>query len=1744
MNTYGLLLWKNWLFAKRHPFLTICQLILPLILPIFILYVARTIFEVEDIEATHFSTFSSTPKVVRTTALAFVPSTDRTVIEIMKIAEKNLNFPRLTGFKTEKDLEEFFLVSNISQQYYGAVVFDNEWKKTNDKFKIHYKIRLPASRSNIQNYWQSERITEFEVTQGPRNPGSPSGGSPDYFKSNFIPIQMIIDHSILEFIELHPPPINIKVNRFEYPNYRSDYLPTLLLYQLPMILVISYVFVVSIATKEICYEKQRGLREMLRLYGVTTKIQWAAYFVKIFIILFFCSLIITIFFMQTETVGMGSTIFPNTSPIIFFFYLLLYSISSIIYVFLMGSIFSKANTAAIGSGVVWFVTYVPINFINTNYESIPKWVKFFLSFIPNMAMGFGARILCLSEANDVGIQWSTLNIGATFTDDYSFSLCLLMLTVDCIILLILSLYIDAINPGEFGVPQKWNFPLTYIGDKIRRFREKRKFQSKFTLMDSLNIEISGLAVHNPMLTPANKRVVIEQFQNKKQPAIEISNISKIFKSNDSNKKEFVAVNNFSLQIFSGEITALLGHNGAGKSTLINILTGMSTPSKGTATYFGTYDLYENMNSIRKYLGYCPQKNILFDYMTVEDHLKFFAKLKGSEHETDIHKLLERLQLNDKRGNFPRQLSGGQKRKLCIGIAMTGYSKIIILDEPTSGVDSTARKQIWQILRQRNEDVTLILTTHFMDEADALGNKIAIMANGSLKCFGTSIFLKSFYGIGYHLTINSNKLLCNGQMSNGNMEANNILAWIQSKEGGMFPTAKLETVFGQKFDYLLPKEDAHEYIADLLERVENNRNLLSVGSYGVAITTLEEVFLRATEEEDERLKKMLANDIQTDNCERLMKNKAIIQQLSGGDGSKLKGISLYLSQFGAIFKKNALHGCRNWRILLLQVAIPVTFTLLAIYSTSEYMATRWKPPALYIGPQDYPKTLIPIHLQSKQIRTRERDFVKDKIVKKLKETAATMNNFSVELTNRFPNSGMNILQLNDYSLEEKSYRKCWLNKSSVDKYLLCVAKEYSTADYKMSHLFGLEIAYGNNQLLDMTIKFSNEYLHVPPLAFNFLTNFLLKFYGKEDSYISMEIHPFVITQKMDDSIDKFDFVQLKGFLIATNLLFGYSFTVASIISLIVSERVSKARHMQMISGIHPIIFWAGTFLWHLIFALLSALLIMFVFYWIEVDAYVGNGHRIFYTILLFTLYATAIIPLMYVLSRLFNNSASAIVLLSIFNTVTGLVSILLVQMYNTPGMGSQKWGKRLDFLFLTFLPNYALGGGLMDFYNNHQFLQLCEKMIIFNANCPFLSSPCCSQNCGKLCLFQTTNIAGWKRLGIGRHFLFLVIQTLLYFTILWFLETSIFVLIRNKFSKKFNSIISTIVTPTNLISIARYEDDDVLNEKRIVKHLHGNQMKNYVLVIDGLTKKFGTFTATHPLYGTVNYGSCFGLLGVNGAGKTTTFEMLTCDLSPTNGNAYIDGINVIERATEAQTLIGYCPQIDAITENLTGREHLTLYCQLRGLPSNLVTSTVEFLIDLLNLNDHANRYATTYSGGNKRKLSTAIALVGNPVLLFLDEPTSGMDVGARRFLWNLLQDIKKAGRSIVLTTHSMEESEVLCDRIAIMVSGKFKCLGSVQHLKSKFGCGYNIIAKMIGQSELIENLKENFGRENIHILNQTDQVVELQITESNNRRITQAQIFRHMKMISVRMNIEDYNVNQPTLDQIFHSMSKYQNEENE
>ena len=226
------------------------------------------------------------------------------------------------------------------------------------------------------------------------------------------------------------------------------------------------------------------------------------------------------------------------------------------------------------------------------------------------------------------------------------------------------------------------------------------------------------------------------------------------------------------------------------------------------------------------------------------------------------------------------------------------------------------------------------------------------------------------------------------------------------------------------------------------------------------------------------------------------------------------------------------------------------------------------------------------------------------------------------------------------------------------------------------------------------------------------------------------------------------------------------------------------------------------------------------------------------------------------------------------------------------------------------------------------------------------------------------------------------------------------------------------------------------------------MEKTEIKINNLTKRFGEVKAVNGLNLEVKSGELFGLLGPNGAGKSTAINILTGLLEPTSGSANLGGYDIQKQSEKVKELIGVCPQEIAVYPYLTGRENVEFFGSLHDMPKDKLKKIVDELLDKMGLKEDADRKIKGYSGGMKRRISLIMALVNEPEIAFLDEPTVGLDPHSRHAVWDFILEIKKKRKTIILTTHYMEEAEYLCDRVGIIDYGKLIALGTPEELKKK------------------------------------------------------------------------------------------------
>uniref|UniRef100_A0A8C3LPC5 P-type phospholipid transporter n=1 Tax=Chrysolophus pictus TaxID=9089 RepID=A0A8C3LPC5_CHRPC len=1529
---------------------------------------------------------------------------------------------------------------------------------------VKYKIRM-----DIDAVEKTNKIKDRYWDPGPR---ADPVDDLRYIWGGFAYLQDMIEHGIIKTQTNTEVPQGIYLQQMPYPCFVDDVFMITLNRSFPIFMVLAWIYSVSMTVKSIVLEKEMRLKEAMKNRGITNGVIWCTWFLDSFFMMAMSTFLLTALIMHGR-------VLHYSSPLLFFLFLLTFNTATIVQCFLFSTFFSKANLAAACSGVLYFTLYLPHIVCFVWQDRMTVNLKILASLLSQVAFGFGTEYLSRYEEQGLGLQWGNIRTSPLEGDEYSFLFSIKMMLFDAFLYGILSWYLDHVFPGDYGLPQPWYFPLQesyWLGSRNPK-QGSTHYLNTFCEPEPTGL-IPGVCIQN----------LVKIFANKPKPAVDRMNIT----------------------FYEGQITAFLGHNGAGKTTTMSILTGLFPPTSGTVL-IGGLDIQTHMDSIRQRLGMCPQYNILFNHLTVAEHILFYSQLKGrsrDEAEQELEMMLEDMGLTHKRNEEAQNLSGGMQRKLSVAIAFVGEAKVVVLDEPTSGVDPYSRRSIWDLLLKYRSGRTIILSTHHMDEADILGDRIAIISQGKLFCSGSPVFLKNCFGSGFYLTLvrkvkNTRtgrsvvsmhfppctcnlKSSCSYDILFTDSNWSTLTSYLHVSEALssfllllVHAKAKLIENIGQELVYLLPnKHFKQRSYASLFRELEETLDDLGLSSFGVSDTPLEEVFLKVTAEADPEVQKA-ENDstpgkISTENktAEQTPAETNDTPRMPGiagnqneGKGSlQYKGFQLVHQQFKALFIKRFHHASRSYKDFLTQIVLPASFVLLSLVLT-VIIPPFGEYPALTLDPWIYGQQF-----------TFFRNY--------------PCNNMPTAWNIPAVHPNLSSLLLSQKWSPENPSPSC---KCSTHKKLTMLPECPPGA----GGLPPPQVVWFNNKGWHAMVSFLNV-ANNAILRANLRTGQAPEEYG-----ITVVNHPLNLTKEqlsevtvLTTSVDA---------VVAICVIFAMSFIPASFVLYLIQERVTKAKHLQFVSGVSPAIYWLTNFMWDIVNYAVSAGLVVVIFIGFKKKAYTSRTNLPVFVALLL-LYGWAVIPMMYPASSFFSVPSTAYVALSCINLFVGInssaITFILELFENNPTL--LKFNKTLKNVLIVF-PHFCLGRGLIDLAINQAVSEVYARFGEEHVSNPFQWD------------FVGKNLIAMAVQGVAFFFLNLLMQHQL-FPSRWYIAKS--------------PIIG--------------EDEDVAEERKRILN-GGNKTNTNILELQELTKIYAGRhkPAVDRLCVGIRPGECFGLLGVNGAGKTTTFKMLTGDTEVTSGDAIVAGNSVLTHISNVHQNMGYCPQFDALDDLLTGREHLYLYARLRGVPAEEIKRVAEWGIQKLGLPMYADQLAGTYSGGNKRKLSTAIALIGCPPLVLLDEPTTGMDPQSRRLLWDSIVSVLRDGRAVVLTSHSMEECEALCTRLAIMVKGTFKCLGTIQQLKYKFGDGYIVTLKIKAPKTGLPpdpSRAEQFIRINFPGSLQREKhynMLQYQICSSS-----LAKIFRLIISNKENLYIEEYSVSQTTLDQVFVNFAKQQMEDEE
>tara|TARA_B100000029_G_scaffold500424_1_gene572156 strand:+ start:352 stop:1356 length:1005 start_codon:yes stop_codon:yes gene_type:complete len=303
---------------------------------------------------------------------------------------------------------------------------------------------------------------------------------------------------------------------------------------------------------------------------------------------------------------------------------------------------------------------------------------------------------------------------------------------------------------------------------------------------------------------------------------------------------------------------------------------------------------------------------------------------------------------------------------------------------------------------------------------------------------------------------------------------------------------------------------------------------------------------------------------------------------------------------------------------------------------------------------------------------------------------------------------------------------------------------------------------------------------------------------------------------------------------------------------------------------------------------------------------------------------------------------------------------------------------------------------------------------------------------------------------------------------------------------------------------------------------------HAIKVDSLSKEFQKFKAVDNISFQIDEGEIFGFLGPNGAGKSTTMMILTTLLKPTSGKASVQGFDVVAQGKKVRENIGFVQQEIGVDEYLTGRENLVFQSRINRIPKDQIQSRIDEVISLVELEEKQNEAAITYSGGMRKRLDIACGLIHRPRVLFLDEPTVGLDIQTRRKIWEYIRKIhKEFDMTLFVSTHYMEEADKLCDRVGIIDYGKIQVIDTPEIMKNAMGndiISFSLINGVTKQDELINRIKK------IEFVNQaSNKQGEIAIKSSKC-----AEVIPKIFQVTSEMNIEidSLSLNKPTLDDVF------------
>ncbi|XP_074080807.1 ATP-binding cassette sub-family A member 10-like isoform X2 [Macrotis lagotis] len=1520
--------------------------------------------------------------------IIYMPVTNITQQIVNKMASVSfLKGINITGITDEKEMYEYY-------KSFGIIfhdMFSYELKSWED--------RIPHEK---ENHEYSEHCRDnFEGI---------SCSLDTYWKMGFVALQAAINSAIIEITTNHSVMEQLmSINAIQMKVLPFIPHPELLGNLINAIYLISFSPMIYFACLNVTRERKKTKKYMtiMGLWDSAFWLSWGLLYAGYVFIL-----------ANLLTVIVTSELVVMTGYFVIFSLFLLYGLSLIALAFLLSVLIKEPLL----TGLITFLLtafWGGLGFLLL-YRQFPTSLEWILNLLSPFAFFFGMIQIIRMDYNVRSFAFPDPS-----GDSHQLLGIFFMLIFDIILYLTLALYFEKILPREYGHQYS---PFFFLKSSFWNPQPRTGHQILENEMKSTYCSHSF-------------EPIPPEFHGKE--AIRIRNLKKEYKGKS---KKVEALKGIQLDIYEGQITAILGHSGAGKSTLINILSGLSAPTEGSANiYNNKLSEMTDLEEIKRIIGVCPQFNVHIDFLTVKENLRLYAKIKGVPSkmvEQEVQRVCLELEMKSIQDTFAEHLSEGQKRKLTFGIAILGDPQVLLLDEPTVGMDPFSRHKVWHLLREGKKNHVILFSTQFMDEADFLADWKVFISNGRLKCAGSSLFLKRKWGIGYHLSLYRNE----------SCDPERITLLIKHH----IPDAKLTAESEEKLVYTLPLERT-AFFPGLYSDLDNCTDQ-GIINYGISMTTLTEVFLKlegksATDDADFDNSGQEQTEV-TRHFENFIETEQNFSSLPGEKTEIVSGMALWRQQIYAIGRVRFLKLKHDGKaimslfLLLMVTVIPIIIELFIRQKLDHHITLRFSPDMYFLSPGQQPQ----IPLSNLLI---------------VNSTESNIDDF------------INSLKQQNIVLEVDDFEK--RNVTSDLSYNGAIIVSGKKEDYRFSLVCNTKRLNCFPVLMDIV---SNGLL--------VLLNSSKQIHTKKSLFSSSAVHFSVIPSKSK-----------MFFILATTSISPY-FAMSSII-----DYKIKAQAQLRISGLYPSAYWCGQALVDVPLNFLILLLICAIAYIFHIIHFTMHISNIFLQIICIIGYAGSTVFFTYVISFIFKKRKKNS---GIWSTCFFITSLFIVAFTE-----EAIFGLTSVLCCMIFLPFFTMFGYtilIMEFYSSYDI----EDLLQINENI---------------------------------HFLILIpyLHCIIFFFVLRCLEMKY-----GKQTMRKDPVFR--IFPTNSDGGTNpeepdNEDGDVQAERtRTARALTASDLDEKPVIIASCLrkeyegKKKSCFSkrkkklATRNISFCVKKGEILGLLGHNGAGKSTCIRMITGYTRPTAGKVILKGTTSQQRDKMINT-VGYCAQENSLWQNLTVKEHLEVYAAVKGLKKENAMVAISRLMDVLKLQEYMKVPVQELSTGIIRKLCFALSILENPSVILLDEPSTGMDPEGQQQIWQSIRAIfKKKENSAILTTHYMAEAEAVCDRVAIIVSGQLRCIGSIQQLKSKFGKDY-----------LLEiRVKEPGQVRHLH-----EEILKLFPTASRQERYSSlmvykvpvqdvyplSQAFSKLEAVKHTFNLQDYSLSQSTLEQVFLELSKEQ-----